>query len=118
MVEVWIFMLQNTMFASVMPAGNLSWAGSEREVLRRMLSSARCRFQKSPFRSLSFSSSLGRWRWVRFRPKRQAISTTPANGESVEAPSAVIASASESVRSGLLLLNASSVAGKFVRIWM
>jgi hypothetical protein len=53
---------------------------------------------------------------VRFRPKRQAINTTPANGESVEAPSAVITSAKDKVRSGLLLLKASSFAGRLVRI--
>ena len=81
-----------------------------------MLSSARCRFQNSPFRSWSLSSALGRWRWVRFLPNRQASKTTPAKGESVEAPSGVITSARANVRSGLLLLKASSFAGRLVKI--
>src|SRR5271168_4930074 len=44
------------------------------------------------------------------------MSTTPANGERLEAPSAVMAWDNDNVFSGLLLLKASSIAGRLVNI--
>lgn len=51
MVEVWIHMLVKMTFGFDRPPGSLMWAGKHREVLRRMLSRFRCRFQNSPLRS-------------------------------------------------------------------
>src|SRR5271170_5305192 len=59
-VDVCIFMLQKTMFASPRPVGNRKCAGNDKDVLSNMLSRALCLFQNSPFRSWSLSSGFGR----------------------------------------------------------
>lgn len=74
----------------------------------------RWRFQNSPLRSLSRSSGSGRWRWMRLRPKRQAMSTMPPNEDNLLAPPGVMQSCSDCVCSGLLISNASSEDGKLV----
>lgn len=51
MVAVWMFMLRKITLGSLIPAGSRRLAGNDRDVLRRMLSKERCRFQKAPFRS-------------------------------------------------------------------
>ena len=97
-VALCMHMLTKTMFGSAIPAGSLRWSGKLREVLSRILSRFRCRFQNSPFKSPSRSFASGRCRCVRFLPKRQASSITPENGESDERLVALlIESSSEAV---------------------
>src|SRR4051812_40627662 len=109
-----MFILVKTILGLAMPRGNFRWEGIDNEVLRRMLSRFRCRFQKSPLRSSSQSLASGRCKCVRFLPKRHAINTTPPKGESLDAPEEVIASASDCVFSGLLISKASSDEGRAV----
>lgn len=104
------------MLGLVNPLGSLRCDGIDNDVLRRMLSIFLWRFQNSPFKSWSFSSGSGRCRWIRFRPNRHAIKTTPPKAESLDAPAGLIDSASDNVRSGLLISKASSEAGRSVRM--
>lgn len=114
MVEVCIHMLVNITFGLDRPEGSLRWAGRHREVLRRMLSRCRCRFQNSPLRSLSRSSTSGRCRWRRLRPNRHAIKTMPPIVEILPAPDGVMDSRRVCVSSGLLISKASSDEGMLV----
>lgn len=111
-----MFMFIKTILGLLSPVGSLRCEGRHREVLSRMLSKCLWRFQNSPLRSLSWSSTSGRCRWTRFRPKRAAIKTTPPYADKPEAPDGLKASASVCVCSGLLFSNASSDAGRLVRI--
>src|SRR5712672_851727 len=100
MVAVWMFMLRKTVFASLMPAGRRRGGGNDSDVLRRMLSKERCRFQKAPLRSWSLSCSEGRCKWVRFRPNIVDMRITPPNDDRDEAPSPFKMSANWRVGSG------------------
>ena len=116
MVEVWMHMFVNTTLGLPRPFGNFSDDGKHNEVLSSILSICLCRFQNSPFRSSSRSSALGRCRCIKFRPNKQAMSTTLPNGDSLPAPAGVMASSSVDVCSVRLSSNASSEAGRFVEM--
>lgn len=116
MVEVCMHMLVKTILGLVRPLGSFRFGGRQSEVLRRILSIERCLFQNSPLRSLSRSSTSGRWRWTKLRPKRHAKRTIPPKGDSLPAPAGVMASERVWVVSGRLISKASSDAGKLVRI--
>jgi len=90
MVDVCIDMLVKTILGFCSPDGSFRYDGRHSDVLSSTLSMLRCRFQNSPFMSLSRSSASGRWRWTRLRPKRQAKSTMPPNGESLPTPAGFI----------------------------
>lgn len=60
MVDVWIHMFVKTMLGFPRPLGSFRCDGKHSDVLRRMLSMFRCRFQNSPFKSWSRSSTSGR----------------------------------------------------------
>lgn len=106
--------LVKTMLGFAMPAGSFSCGGRQRDVLRRMLSICRWRFQKGPLRSWSRSSVSGRCRCTRFRPNKQAMSTIPPYEESLPAPSGLVQSFNDWVCSGRLILKASSEEGRLV----
>jgi len=116
-VDVWMLIFVNTTFALSTPAGSRKWLGKDIWILSNMLSMFRCLRQNSPFRSSSLSSTSGRCKCMRLRPKREAMRQTPPKGDNMAAPSAVIASFSGTVLAGRPRSNESSETGKLVRIY-
>jgi len=115
--EVCMLIFINTTLESCRPDGSRKASGRPSDVLESMFSRLRCRVQNPPFRSLSWSSAPGRWRWRRLRPKSAAVKTMPPNGWRLAAPPGLIACSKDPVGIGLLLSNASSLAGRLVKTW-
>lgn len=107
----------NTVLGSVEPPGNRKWSGRPSEVWSSIPSMDLCRVQKPPLRSSSLSSTPGRCRCSKLRPKSADVSTTPPKDWILPSPFVPRACSRDPVGVALLFSNASSLAGKFVRIY-